>query len=80
MVDDSDTREDNEFIIANQYLEMYLDDRIVLGDIPSNIQNILLMMLQNELGEGTLERLLALVKSGKNENMAERKRKMASLN
>ncbi len=80
VVDDSDTREDNELIIANQYLEMYLDDRIVLGDIPSNIQNILLMMLQNELGEGTLERLLALVKSGKNENMAERKRKMASLN
>lgn len=75
-VDESSAREDDDIIIANQYLEMYLDDRIFLDDIPLNIQSVLLMMLQNELGEGTLEKLLTLVKNRKNENMIERRRKM----
>lgn len=80
VIDDNNTRDDDALIVANDYLEMYLDDRIMLDDIPANIQNIMLMMLQNELGEGTLEKLLTLVKNQKNKNMVERKRKMAALN
>lgn len=63
VISDSNDRENNILILANEYLEMCLDDRITLDDIPVNIQNVILVMLQNELGEGSLEELLNQARS-----------------
>lgn len=74
VISDSNNMENNILILANQYLEMFLNDRIAISDIPLDIQNVILVMLQNELGEGSLEELLNQARSMKLENTSIRNR------
>lgn len=66
---------DYYLVLVNDYLGLCLNDRITLLDVPSNIQQTMLIMLQNDLQTtGTLEELIGLAKAKMKGNIQERVR------
>lgn len=76
VIDDPEEK-DSPLILANRYLEMLLDNEITLLDIPIDIQKVMLVMLQNELGiTGSLIELIEVLKEKNKEKRAIKVRKV----